>query len=504
MSHITVTSRQTRLDIKRIASLSDKDQVNWKLLDGLLFKSIEEKIDKTPTGLFVVSREWLQKVTGSKLNAKVIIENFEKALSLKLYYHRYPSYTDLAATINPINLADLIAYAKTENKIPLRQKVDPVIFDSGEPYTNYRRKKHLHDSLIDIEKVLLDREHPLYEYAKRFHEPRVGKYLQQLVDSKSFEVRERISLIPDDYTREDPTAPRESAYSTWSQVEINAHLGYGGSESTRRIFTRGVNLNQLQTDIRDFVFEDDYNLDFKSMQLAILALEWDLPFAKKLLSANISDAEEDVWQYLDRICGVLDKKQGFKTLLYATGFGKARQDGCYEGRSTKGIKSLAVNLLGSKEAAAKFMKCELIVELLKHRDIRMNQILQDGGGYDDFGEFLPIRRIELDKADEYVDNCDIPLDPTSPAMKAQARRIMAAQAQSREVKLMCQRLDLIYRNPDLMVVDFLHDGLYIHICHNKKSAESALRKIKSTIDKACLFDDLQTSLDIKIRGKSIL
>jgi hypothetical protein len=294
--------------------------------------------------------------------------------------------------------------------------------------------------------------------------------------------------MPNNPNTVDPEATRNIMRSLWSQSEYCFGVKYRGSKNTLRMY--GDTFNSLSNAIREIVFFNDFCLDFRCVQLAILTKLWNLPITKSLLHKALMGGES-LWDYLHRVCGVIDKKDSLKTLLYAVCFGKCVNDGKMGNRRTQGLRSMAVELLG-KQAASKFMKCEIIVELLTQRKVQMDKIIEDDGCYDIFDNWLEVRFSGQD-----VDIC---LDPKGADMQAEARRILAACAQAYEVKIMAELLDRIDSTEDLVNVVLVHDGCYVVATHNKSTAPMRMMEVKKYIDGVLKECNIPSILEIKQAG----
>jgi hypothetical protein len=252
----------------------------------------------------------------------------------------------------------------------------------------------------------------------------------------------------------------------------------------------GYCINALPTEAREVLTFNDYNLDFKAMQLAILARDGGMPFTSQLLAKNLVGSPYDVWEYFKGISGV-DDKQAHKTLLYACNYGKSLRNGRFEGHTTEGLKTLATRLLGDKQTADKYLQCELIQECLEYRKVRMDTIIEDGGKLDYFSYWDAIRPVPAG-----VDYHKF--------IRSEARRISASNAQSWEVGLMCELLTKIAANKDLLTVDLIHDGCVVHAVNHKHFAPNYLLNIKQEMDSICRGMGISSVMEVKYQGQKLL
>ncbi len=498
MHDISVTSSDTRLAVKRIIGLSDREQPMWQLLDYFLNAPYPEEDDiGYPTGLLRTSDRWLHIATGYSLTgnrtAESIIQEFEDKTGISLNYQRYYSDSKRAATCKPEWPAELKRVMEADKKTARSNRRNPVIFATGELLTAYKLRQYREDYMLDLEAASLDPTNPLYRHIKSMHGARVCNMIQSRIAKSSFDVRDHIDCIQDNPKHVDPASTRNIMRSLWSRCEYIFGIKYKGSLNTLRMY--GNTFNSLSGLIRELVFFNDFSLDFRCVQLSILTKIWHLPFAKNLLYKALTGGES-LWDYLHRVCGVSDKKGALKDLLYAACFGKCVNDGKIGNRRTQGLRNMAIELLGD-EAGAKFMNCELIVELLAERKVQMDKVIDAGGCYDVCDNWRDVR-----VSGEDID-WDVCLDPRGADIQAGARRVLASCAQAFEVKLMAELLDRIAGTKDVLNVSLVHDGCYVVATNHKSFAPDRLLKVKAEVDKVLVDWGVPSVLEINHKGSKL-
>ena len=258
---------------------------------------------------------------------------------------------------------------------------------------------------------------------------------------------------------------------------------YCPSEKTTRCHAIGPNAHLLPRAVRKELFAHLYTFDLKSSQLAGAAALWGAEVVRARLERCTSE-NEDIWEYLIGQSGlhgddvVSRFKPIFKKPLYGCAFGQLKVNmkrNLIEALTREGLTEK-----GAETAAAKFLDCPEMKDLIDARKRRMNRIVAEGG--------LRLPSWTWDK--ETHEGAWLPLEETLEGTEEageQARKVrslLAQELQALELSIMLAAANVIKRNPTVVIVSWLHDGFTLHFSDESKR-EKITKSILSAVAKAC-------------------
>lgn len=233
---------------------------------------------------------------------------------------------------------------------------------------------------------------------------------------------------------------------------------YKGSEkgNTVRIYPFNNSIPQLSKAVRKVLCKGWWEADLKSSQLAIVATLWDVKELQDYLAAGNS-----IWSDLLAWVGCNEPKGSeeyeeikgaLKDALYTVIYGGGRER----------IKEDLVDKLEDEMYFTKFMSHPIVSILYKARDARKKWLLNGGVITTKLGKELKVTETAAKNKD------------------AQARSIMAQEAQAAEMWLMLPIIDLAKDSKDFTVTIWQHDGVSISF-HNATKLERVKGKINQAV-----------------------
>ena len=229
---------------------------------------------------------------------------------------------------------------------------------------------------------------------------------------------------------------------------------------TVRLFTLNQSLLALSKDVRKILTKDWHEADLRSSQLAIVAKQWDIPYIKEFLKS-----ERSVWRYF---CDVLhieysdSHKALLKTALYSMIFGMKVHSVSYH--LDKGLKS--------RNVGKKFIECELIQELTKAREKKIQQVLNDEGCQSCYG-WLDLNKFdELDSVNSLLSQC----------------------AQATEMSIIYPAFELAFYDPHFHILLFQHDG-FSFVIDDKRQKDHYTVLLKQLIKTKCDQLEIESYLE---------
>lgn len=213
---------------------------------------------------------------------------------------------------------------------------------------------------------------------------------------------------------------------------------------TVRIFPFNTGILILQKDVRKALLSGWYDLDLCYSQLAICTKLWNIKSIEKFLLKK-----ENIWQNLANFYNVkltYDFKKPIKKALYALMFGAAK----------KTIKSDLNNSIPPIDGD-RFFKHSLIKSLYSARNKRIKNLIS--------GEIIITLFNESLKCN---------------GTHADARSILACEAQAMELWLLLPIVDLAQQTNEFQIMLWQHDGLSISFKDNRRN-DLWLNKISNIV-----------------------
>jgi len=212
---------------------------------------------------------------------------------------------------------------------------------------------------------------------------------------------------------------------------------YISAQRSVRLFTIGQSLQGLNRPLRKIVGAGWLEFDLRASQLAIIAVEWQIPFLYDLLTSG-----KNIWVNIlrDISCGV-EAKGALKKAMYATVYGMAEYNIPTELRSTyKNDNGHDI----SDESIELFLRHPLFTTILQAREKQFALIKKNGGARDCFG-----RWISLDSAPSH-------------------RSVLAQVSQARELQLLEPVIEMANKEAkkdrsEFRIVLWQHDGFSVAI-----------------------------------------
>lgn len=333
---------------------------------------------------------------------------------------------------------ELIAAVAMSATGDMEGKVD---FVTGEPWSPHNERKALSEQ-AKIMDAFSAPGHPAEAVVRYLHDKRVRNALRALLRKNHGLIIEAIDRLSG--TTASGMSKREIARRVYLNVQ-HSHLAYGTVRRTDRIYAVGASLLQLSKEVRAAVFTGCTCLDVKNCQLAIVAWLWDIPELRELLKTV-----EDVWEYFAEQIGVdpAEYRCEIKRMVYCIIFGG-------------GIKRLR----RESQFADVFVGLPEIQQLIEHRNMAKAGIQEAGGMTDAFG-----RQWRLS-------------DTGKSHPEEQARSLLARQVQSYEMAIMLAGFEVILNDPDMLMMAWLHDGIYVYATHNNKNVEYKINRVCEAIEK---------------------
>ena len=264
---------------------------------------------------------------------------------------------------------------------------------------------------------------------------------------------------------------RVQTFVNLCRIEEQPMPFYRFSENTVRLTTSRSGLQNLKSDVRDKLTEEWVKLDLSSAQLAIAAKDWGVESALKQLRS-----EESIWDSLEAQTGV-DSKDPHKKGSYATVYGAKRS-------TIKGSMAYAAAKEGHSmdaEAQRRFLSHPVISELLEKREAKLEEIRENGGATDCYGNEISTDTIDDDSPE---------------------RSVLSQLAQAREMQLLTPALELArevereYEVPPWEIMLYLYDGFCLKF--NTPTEGYHIPLIQEAVNQRC--EDLGYPTQLEVEG----
>jgi hypothetical protein len=374
----------------------------------------------------------------SYIPAIELLQGFEQRTGIKLNVTDYDYEKRRCRTIEPELPDEIVKAMDAESGIPYKEKKDRVYFSTGETYSEYKARKYREEYLHDILNSRIDEAHPAYEAVEYLHSKRVQKWTTKQMDKVSEDMLVAINAIPNEET----LGYAKRVYNAMNQY---AYIPYRPVERTKRIYSVNSNALALPREIRPIFYRGCWSLDLKAAQFCIVGKLWDLPEIQQFFADG-----GNIWKELSGYLGIdISRKQEIKDFIYPLFYGAAK---------TSTLPDMAIKNWGD----TKLMDHPFISQLLQAREQQKKLIAENEGAYDAFGEFVPVAKEFRERSSG---NCYFK------ALEHNRRSVLCAVVQSWEVKIMLEIFEYIKSNKDLLLVGWLHDGIYVCVSNHKERSE---------------------------------
>ena len=258
-----------------------------------------------------------------------------------------------------------------------------------------------------------------------------GKALEAKMKENIDAVISEIKLLPKTIGIRDYISKYDRACKIMNAVaEKKYTVMYSTSKggNTPRLHGSGESIVQFPRAIRKVLCKGWSEVDLKSSQFAIIAECINAPISKRFIERG-----GDIWQTLHGGTKPTPNiKAIYKTCLYGICFGMG------DSKLEKILES--ANLLH-------VLKNDIISELLSLRAVWYNTIKEQGGEFDCWGEWTPLTRDRWEGS------------------------VGATIIQSIEMDIAKEMIVFAYKNPDMRITLWLHDGCVIDFTNQDKKDE---------------------------------
>ncbi len=271
-------------------------------------------------------------------------------------------------------------------------------------------------------------------------------------------------------------SPREVAYRTLREIEENPKPLYEPGVRTARITPTGLNLTNIDSRIRRELTSKWVEYDLKSAQLAINCKDWGVPGVCAFLESG-----GDVWRDIAShafpdLPFDADFKGVIKEAVYSISYGKSKPKvkaalTCHLGEYLRrsGRES---DRMKNSEVSRTFTSHWIVRALLDAREGRVAQIEQEGGTYDDFGNWIAL-----------TEDVDV-------------KSVLAQRAQSIEMAMVLPVYRLAKTTKDFTVILHQHDGFNVDF-HAATRKERWVKRIEQVVAEEAVRRGIPTRLEVK-------
>lgn len=394
----------------------------------------------------VVPRALIQRLYGSRARVQATLRAWEQRTGIPMEISRYRYREGKATTaelVLPDDLSEMLREIVADKNRDKSQKVNLV---SGERWTIYKERKARNERTEAVDEYIRSlpesRTRPLIE---TLNSRRTWNAQRHLWDDNHFLVQAAIDALPTKESRD-----YAGAIVAATSNDLLAYKQTGGND---RIYPAGTNMLQLPRDVRKAVFNGCHSLDLASCHLVIAGNLWGV-------NSVLEVVKDGVWRSLAADMGLDDNqyKPLMKVAVYTTQYGGG----------AKAIKEeLAKKFPGREgehsEFVERFGRVPWVKEIRAATRERLREIMADGHVVDARG----IRQ-ETPQGKKNVHQA--------------ARSLLAREISSYEVEIMLAAFEAAQADRDLLLVLWLHDGIYIQVMHNFRSAAYKLDRVKAAAE----------------------
>lgn len=417
-----------------------RNDIDYTLAQYLLTSAWFDEVDPS---LVVMPQEILRKLVPGRKSFEDVISSCPIPCDIVPHNH----WKGKATCLRPHITKEVQNAVEDSVRNRYTNKHNKVNFRTGESWTGYQERKMWEQQAELMESYSVP-GHPASKLIQYLHSPRARKAVRRLVVTNHDLIIHSIDNIPDQ-------DKRSATYRLMLQIE-NSHLTYKSTGGTARIYAAGSSIMQLPREIREVLYTGCYSIDINSAQLCIIERLWNVPGLSEVAAAG-------VWTYLSGLLNVnLSRKPELKQMIYSTIFG--------------GGKPL---LREQSDLAEAYLSLPIIKKIWNKRQARLNEIRRLGYIVDAWGEI------------HYLGNVDKPTEGE------RVRSLLARQVQSYEVYIMLAGFESIANDEDVVMTGWLHDGFYIEVQDNKKSANSKLKRAALAIKTKAKELDINLETEIE-------
>jgi hypothetical protein len=395
----------------------ERDEAYWRMAEFFLFGTIYDEA----TGQLRVSRATLAQIAGAqaalrghRFSGRALLDRFSRDVA-PIEYSGWRYVDERARTVlNPVFSAEVLTAAQGE-LLPA-QDHPRVIFASGQTFDRRRqaaiREGDRAAALAHLDAAGCVEARRLLAYMNGLPPHRFARMLRHLPEARAVAAATPQPLI------------RMRQLSLLRAIQDQPQPFYTLAAKSPRIFSFNESLLRLKREVRKVLTQDWVSFDLRSAQLAICAMEWDVPDVQAFLAAGRSIWDEFyAYFHVERDA---DLKDACKRALYALIFGASqlRTERAFEeeGRSVA--------------EARRFLAHPLVRAMLAVRKGRIRTIKHDGGAENCFGQWIAN-------------------DAGNP------RSVLAQLAQARELQLLAPVVELACKTDQFTIMVWLHDGFCV-------------------------------------------
>lgn len=255
--------------------------------------------------------------------------------------------------------------------------------------------------------------------------------------------------------------PRESQTRLLRYIEHNSQPFYHSGTNSVRLFTK-PSIANLERNVRKALTRGWTEGDLKHSQLAICAKLWTIREIEEFLMAG-----GKFWASLSKDIGIeahdIDNvKPILKKRLYSTCYGMPVERVRWTGRKDLEEANLNPAIIND------FIAHPLIQAIFRERQVEMDRIRMARGAYDAYGTWLPIQGTRW------------------------ARDVMAAVAQSWEMKLIFPVFLLAAKTREFTITLFQHDGFSVNFRRRKDAWKN---RLEECVNNKAIELDIHTRLE---------
>ncbi|MHB1455374.1 MAG: hypothetical protein ACYC0V_00505 [Armatimonadota bacterium] len=407
------------------------------------------------TGASVLPALWLRQITG---NPHAVAEDL---LSKPYVLDMIPGEWHGKATMYYVE-STVDMSVEMQNR---RLRKGKVLFITGENWTRYKARLKMKKQMDELREKTLDyMGHPLFEVMEYENSLRVQNAVHRKLDVNRTAIARAVKDIPDNKKIKDgeivydPETGAPVMVDTTRKRTENIILlaednpmALGPVDRTDRAYYQGNALIQVPREVRAEVFASSFNVDMSNCHLSVIASVCDIPALKEILVA------EKWWSYLARELKIEVMTPHVKEILKQPTYGLAYG---------AGITSM-LEKTEDPELVKAFWNLPVVVDsILPARDKEIAKIKAEYGIRDAWGNWHSVFEPHFDG-----------LCPHDRAISLFCRKI-----QSYEARMMLAGFREAVKDPDMLVVMWLHDGMLVDIVNHKSSWESKMQKIRDAIE----------------------
>jgi hypothetical protein len=430
----------------------DIHPVYWKIMQHCLFPNYcwQEGV-----GELLLTHEMMAEMVGSNRKNVCVqkwIEAFERDVGVPLNASGWSYSTGKARVIRPEIDPQILSVRDRELPREYRRiDGDRVDLITGELVNPRRRKEELkkHYDRLRAEAAAAGTQHPAKDLMWYLNE-QCDRSLNYKLTANWDSVIRMADEMPQG-------PPRDSVFCILMVLAEKAVMVYRPVQNSARLFAEGLTVNGLPREMRKQALSGDVQIDLRCCQLAVVAKLWEVTRLWAMLESG-----QSFWSYILAEIGLpASYKSVVKPAIYSVLFGK---------RKKNLLQWLKERM--PEQAADLFMNNEIVQSLLEARAGAYDEIGEHGGGYDAFGDWLPLT------ADR------------------KPRQLFCAIVQSYELKLMAAMLPvLLAHKKELTLHSFLHDGASI-CCRRESEEETLVDQIAAAINAEARALGIPTDLEI--------